>query len=88
MRICSEWTYGGMQVRIMLCPVQDLQVVVFEITTPNFGFSTASTLGRSIFLVLKKNFKKEKKIQKTLKKQGFSLKKDAVCNGFSISLAF
>ena len=48
-----------------LCPVQDLQVVVFKITTPNFGFSTGSWVGRSIFLdFLKKYFFRKKIIKK------------------------
>ena len=68
--------------------VRRLQVAVLEITTPNFGFSTASTLGRSIFFGFGKKLKKRKKISKNPLKAGFFFKKAVVCNGFSISLAF
>jgi len=56
----------------MLCLVQDLQVAVLEITTPNFGFGIASTLGRSIFFWFgKKKFKTKKISKKPLKNRVF-----------------
>ena len=55
-----------MQIR-MLSVVQDLQVVVFEIATPNFGFSTGSWVGRRMFLFWKKILKKKKNSKKPLK---------------------
>ena len=84
-----QWAdIGGHESLCVCLSVRRLQVAVLEITTPNFGFSTASTLGRSIFFGFGKKIQKRKKISKKPLKTGFFFKKDAVCNVFSISLAF
>ena len=48
---------------VCLC-VQDLQVTVFGISTPNFGIRTVSGVGRSIFLDFLKKIVFRKKIFK------------------------
>ena len=70
-----QWVDIGGHASLSVClsvvclSVRRLQVAVFEITTPNFRFSIASTLGRSIcFFAFGKKFKKWKlKLKKRLK---------------------
>ena len=79
-----QWAdIGGHESLCVWVSVRRLQVAVLEITTPNFGFSTASTLGRSIFFGFGKKFQKRKKMsKKPLKNRVFLLKKTQFVTDF------
>ena len=65
-----------------------LKNTVLHLKSSNFKFKLLSYGGRRIFFGFGKKSIFRKKIFKKPLKTGFFFKKDAVCNGFSISLAF